>query len=64
MDTVPNVTATWKSTFDPGHDWDIFRVNASTTQVEHAIMNESEEFSDHEYETYGYPFLSIRLYLK
>jgi hypothetical protein len=64
IDVVPNETVTWKSTFDPSHDWDTFRVNASTTQVEYAIMNKSEEFSDHECETYGYPFLAIRLCLK
>jgi hypothetical protein len=64
MDGVPEENAAWKSTFDPGHDWDTFRVNASTVQVEYAIMNESEDFSDHECETYGYPFLAMRLCLK
>jgi hypothetical protein len=64
MDGVPKENATWKSTFDPDHDWDTFRVNASTAQVEYAIMNKSEDFNDHECETYGYPFLAMRLCLK
>jgi hypothetical protein len=64
MDGVPKENTTWKSTFDPDHDWDSFRVNASIIQVEYAIMNKSEDFSDHECEIYGYPFLAMRLYLK
>jgi hypothetical protein len=63
-DPDPEYSATWKSEFDPQHDWDVFTVsNASTLQVEFSLLD-SESFNSTDCQIYGYPYLAVQICLK
>ena len=58
-DPVPDYSATWKSEFDPQHDWDVFTVsNASTLQIEFSLLD-SEPFNSTDCQIYGYRYLAV-----
>jgi hypothetical protein len=65
---IPAIKPNWKSAFDPTHQqWTNFKVhNASTLQVEVSFPNVSaaDIFLDNECQTYGYPYLAMRMCLK
>jgi hypothetical protein len=63
-DTIPSYSPTWKSEFDPQHNWDVFTVsNASTLQIEFSL-DETESFQDTDCQIYGYPYLAVQICMK
>lgn len=64
-DPVPAYSPTWKSTFDPRDDWDVFTVsNASTLQIEFSVF-ENESFDPvTDCQIYDYPYLAVQICLK
>lgn len=63
-DPIPEYSPTWKSDFDPQHDWDVFTVsNASTFQIEFSL-NETESMDPSvDCQIYGYPYLAVQICL-